>query len=61
MTDGQSVHLGAEPPNKMTQRKAFAWWERNISNHEVTPHAILPIAKALMKTDGPKAPPIHGL
>jgi len=33
-----------------------------ISNFEVTPQAICPIANALMKTKGPKAPTaIHGL
>jgi hypothetical protein len=46
----------------MTQRKALELWETKISNCEVTPQAILPIAKFLMKRDGPKAPStIHGL
>jgi hypothetical protein len=46
----------------MTLRKTLERWETRIGNCEVTPHAIWPIAKSLMKRDGPKAPTaIHGL
>jgi hypothetical protein len=40
----------------MTRRKALERWETRIGNCEVTPHAIWPVAKSLMKRDGPKAP-----
>jgi hypothetical protein len=37
-------------------------WETKINNTEVTPQAIWPIAKSLLKWDGPRAPTaIHGL
>jgi hypothetical protein len=39
----------------MTRRKAFKRWEIKISNCGVTPHAIWPLAKFLMKRDGPEA------
>jgi hypothetical protein len=46
----------------MTRRKAIERWETRIGNCDVTPQAIWPIAKSLMKRDGPKAPTtIHGL
>ena len=46
---------------RLTQRKALERWETRIGNCEVTPEAIWPIAKTLLKRDGPKAPPaIHG-
>jgi hypothetical protein len=32
------------------------WWETKVRNCEVTPQAILPIVKSLIKRDGPKAP-----
>jgi hypothetical protein len=45
----------------MTRKKALEWWETKISNTEVTPQAIWPIAKSLLKIDGPGAPTaIHG-
>jgi hypothetical protein len=45
----------------MTQRKALERWETRISNTEITPQAIWPIAKSLLKKNGPKAPTaIHG-
>jgi hypothetical protein len=45
----------------MTHKKALERWETKISNAEVTPHTIWPIAKSLFKRDGPKAPTaIHG-
>jgi hypothetical protein len=40
----------------MTHRKALEWWETKVGNCEVTPQAVWPIAKSLMKRDGPKAP-----
>jgi hypothetical protein len=45
----------------MTPRKAADRWETKAGNCEVTPQALWPIAKALMKRDGRKAPTvIHG-
>jgi hypothetical protein len=45
----------------MTRRKAIDRWETKISNVEVTPQAICPIAKTLLKWDGPRAPnALHG-
>jgi hypothetical protein len=44
----------------MTRKKALERKETKISNAEVTPQAIWPIAKSL-KRDGPRAPTaIHG-
>jgi hypothetical protein len=40
---------------------ALEWWETKIGNTEVTPQTIGPIAKFLLKKDGPRAPTaIHG-
>jgi hypothetical protein len=45
----------------MARKKALERWETNISNTEVTPQAIWPIAKSLLDRDGPRAPTaIHG-
>jgi hypothetical protein len=45
----------------LTWRKALERWETRISTTEVTPQAIWPIAKSLLKRDGPRAPTaIHG-
>jgi hypothetical protein len=45
----------------MTRKKALERWEPKISNTEVTPQAIWPIAKSLLKRDGPRIPiAIHG-
>jgi hypothetical protein len=45
----------------MTCKKALERWETKIGNVEVTPQAIWPIAKSLVKRDGPRAPTaIHG-
>jgi hypothetical protein len=45
----------------MTRKKALERWETKISNTEVTPQGIWPIAKSLQKRDGPRAPTaIHG-
>jgi hypothetical protein len=45
----------------LTRRKALERWENKIGYCEVTPQAIWPIAKSLMKRDGPGAPTaMHG-
>jgi hypothetical protein len=45
----------------MTRKKALERWETKIGNTEVTPQAIWPIAKSLLKRDGTRAPiAIHG-
>jgi hypothetical protein len=38
----------------MTCRRALEQWEAKIANTDVTPQAIWPISKSLMKSDGPK-------
>jgi hypothetical protein len=46
---------------RMTRKKELEEWETKISNTEVTPQAILPIAKSLRKRDGPRtSTAIHG-
>jgi hypothetical protein len=46
---------------RMTQRKALERWETKLGNCEVTPQATWPIAKSLLRRDGPKASSaIHG-
>jgi hypothetical protein len=46
---------------RMTRKKALERWETNLSNTEVTPQAVWPIPKSLLKRDGPRAPTaIHG-
>jgi hypothetical protein len=46
---------------RLTRRKALERWENKIANCEVTPQAIWPIAKSLVKRDGPREPTvIHG-
>jgi hypothetical protein len=45
----------------MTRKKALEGWETKVSSAEVKPQAIWPIAKSLLKRDGPRAPTaIHG-
>jgi hypothetical protein len=45
----------------MTCRKALQWWETKVGNCEVTPQALSPIAKSLLKRYGPKVPTtLHG-
>jgi hypothetical protein len=45
----------------MTRKKAPESWETEISNTEINPQTIWPIAKSLLKRDGPRAPTaIHG-
>jgi hypothetical protein len=41
---------------RMTQKKALEWWETKLTNAEVTPQAVWPIAKSLANRDGPRAP-----
>jgi hypothetical protein len=49
------------PPRPISWTVSLERWETKIANTEVTPQAIWPIAKSLMKKDGPKAPTaIHG-
>jgi hypothetical protein len=40
----------------MNHTKALERWETNAGNCKVTPQALWPIVKLLMKRDGPKAP-----
>jgi hypothetical protein len=40
----------------MSRRNATERWETKISNREVTPHAVWPLAKSLKRRDRPKAP-----
>jgi hypothetical protein len=45
----------------MARRKALERWKTKVGNCEVTPQALMPIAKSFMKSDGPKTPTaIHG-
>jgi hypothetical protein len=39
---------------RMTRRQALEGWKTKVGNCEVTPQALWPIAKSLMKRDGPK-------
>jgi hypothetical protein len=41
---------------RMTRKGAHKRWQTKISNTEVTSQAIWPIAKSLVKRDGPKEP-----
>jgi hypothetical protein len=46
---------------RLAQKKALERWEAKLGNCEVTPQAVWPIAKSLLRRDGPKAPTaIHG-
>jgi hypothetical protein len=45
----------------MTRKKELEGWETKIFNTEVTAQVIWPIAKSLLKRNGPSAPAaIHG-
>jgi hypothetical protein len=45
----------------MIRKKALKQWETSIVNSEVTPQSMWPIAKSLIKRDGPRTPTaIHG-
>jgi hypothetical protein len=51
----------AKAIRRMTHRKALERWETKVGNCEVTPQALQPTAKSLIKKDGPKAPTaVHG-
>jgi hypothetical protein len=41
---------------RMTRIKALERWETKVVNCEVTPQALWPVAKLVMKRDGSKAP-----
>jgi hypothetical protein len=46
---------------RMTRRKALELWETKVGNFDVTPQALWPVAKSLMKRDGPQVPTaVHG-
>jgi hypothetical protein len=46
---------------RITRKKALELWKTKIGNTEVTPQAIWPSTKSLLKRDGPRAPTaIHG-
>jgi hypothetical protein len=46
----------------MTRRKALERWETKVGKSDATPQAPWPIAKSLMKGNGPKAAAaFHGL
>jgi hypothetical protein len=46
---------------QMTCKKALERWGTKIDNTEVTPQAIWPIVKSLLKRDGPRASTaVHG-
>jgi hypothetical protein len=51
-----AVHWVAKTIRRMTRRKALERWETRVGNCDVTPQTLWPIAKSLMKRDGPKAP-----
>jgi hypothetical protein len=51
-----AVNWVTKPIGRFTRRKALERWETKITNTEVKPQSIWPIAKSLMKRDGPKAP-----
>jgi hypothetical protein len=56
-----TVNEVTKPIRRMTRKKALQRWEIKMSNTEVTPQAIWPIAKSLLQRDGPRVPTaIHG-
>jgi hypothetical protein len=57
----RAVNLVAKTVRQMTSWKALERWEAEVGHCEVTPQALWPIAKSLVKRVGPKAPTtIHG-
>jgi hypothetical protein len=45
----------------MARKKALEQWETKVRNFEVTPQAVWPIAKSVMKRDGPNTSnSVHG-
>jgi hypothetical protein len=55
-----AVNCVSKSIRRMTRKKAFERRETKISNAEITPKAIWPIAKSLIKRDGPLPTAIHG-
>jgi hypothetical protein len=56
-----AVNWVARTIRRMTRRKVLERWETKLGNCEVTPQAMWPIAKSLMKRGGPKAlTAVHG-
>jgi hypothetical protein len=56
-----AVNLVTKQIRRMNRKKALERWETKIGNYEVIPQSIWPIAKTLLKRDGPRAPTaIHG-
>jgi hypothetical protein len=51
----RAVNWVTKSIKRLAPRKALERWETKIANTEVTAQAIRPIAKSLMKRDGPKA------
>jgi hypothetical protein len=51
-----AVNRVAKIIRRITPQKALERWETKIGNAEATPQAIWPIAKSLLKRDGPRAP-----
>jgi hypothetical protein len=46
---------------RMTRKKTLQWWETKIGNAEVNAQATWPIAKSILKRDGPRPQSaIHG-
>jgi hypothetical protein len=56
-----AVNWATKTIRRMTCRKALERWETKVGKCEITPQALLPIVKSLMKRDGTKAPTaVHG-
>jgi hypothetical protein len=55
-TSKTAVNWVSKPIRRMTWRKTLERWGKRIGNCKVTPQRIWPIAKSLMKRDGPKTP-----
>jgi hypothetical protein len=51
-----AVNWTTKSIRQMTRKEVLKRRERKINNTEVTPQAIWPIAKSLLKRDGPRAP-----
>jgi hypothetical protein len=50
------LNLVAETFNRKIRRKGLEQWKTKVVNSEFIPQALWPIAKPLLKRDGPKAP-----
>jgi hypothetical protein len=56
-----AVNWITKSTRRMIRKKGVERWETKIGISEVTPQAIWPIAKSILKRDGPRAPTaIHG-